>query len=481
MTGVSPQPLQIFLSYAREDWHHVNELHRRLTADGFSAWIDKEALIPGQAWESIIDQAVERADVVLICLSNHSIGKRGFVQTEINLAIEAYKKQPEDAIFLIPVRLEQCKLPYSIKHLHALNYYESQGYDKLRRALTTRAEQLGKPIGQPQAPPLEQVQADIAQGRFTDVVANLTLAAQRNLLTRNLAAILAEIAENSAAPLFTRIEAARLVGQTGDLRLPCTTAQWAAAAQQCDHHFARGAWDESTPPAYWRYIPSNTYQIGVRQPGTTSARLKLHSFWIARFPITVAQYTPYVQAVGHAPWRWGNPKFHGANQPVIGVTWREAVAYCEWLTRQLAADLPPDHVIRLPTEAEWEIAAAYTREGLRCTYPWGEEALTTERAVYALSKVQAPLPVGCCPAGEAACGALDLAGNVWELTLSDWHGFPRQSHRPLNQELDRYVAWRGGSWFTTGEFVASSSRGWIDIDTHTGADGGFRVALAPHL
>src|SRR5512139_1792482 len=97
--------LRVFLCHAHGDKPVVRKLHRRLTAAGFAPWLDEEDLLPGEDWQREISKAVEKSDVVLICLSKYSINKAGYVQKEIKSALDKADNQPDGTIFLIPLRL----------------------------------------------------------------------------------------------------------------------------------------------------------------------------------------------------------------------------------------------------------------------------------------------------------------------------------------------------------------------------------------
>jgi hypothetical protein len=86
---------RIFICYSWDDESKARELYRRLKADGFSPWMDKENLLPGQEWEVVITNTVENADAFIALLSNNSIDKRGVVQKEIRLALDVADKMPE--------------------------------------------------------------------------------------------------------------------------------------------------------------------------------------------------------------------------------------------------------------------------------------------------------------------------------------------------------------------------------------------------
>jgi formylglycine-generating enzyme required for sulfatase activity len=129
----------------------------------------------------------------------------------------------------------------------------------------------------------------------------------------------------------------------------------------------------------------------------------LDAFWIEVHPVTVAQYAKFLDETGNRkPEYWDDERLNAPDQPVVGVSWRDASAYCEWAG------------VRLPTEAEWEKAA---RGGLvKKRFPWGDEDADKTRANYGRN-VGKPTPVGQYPAN--GYGLYDMAGNVWEWCLDE--------------------------------------------------------------
>jgi formylglycine-generating enzyme required for sulfatase activity len=134
------------------------------------------------------------------------------------------------------------------------------------------------------------------------------------------------------------------------------------------------------------------------------------------------------QAVGQtgtsrAPRFWDDRAYNNPSQPVVGVCWYEAMAYCAWLTERINESRIGESAnqqisVRLPTEAEWEKAARWDgKRGRR--YPWGDR--WDEFQCNSLEgRVLTTTPVGIYPDGASFCGALDMAGNVWEWTRSLW-------------------------------------------------------------
>ena len=81
-------------------------------------------------------------DIVIVCLSQSSINKRGYLQKEIRYALDAADEQPEDMIFLIPLKLEDCEIPEQLSGWQWVNFFEERGYERLMRALRKRARRL---------------------------------------------------------------------------------------------------------------------------------------------------------------------------------------------------------------------------------------------------------------------------------------------------------------------------------------------------
>jgi len=108
---------RIFLSYARDDAQPVRLIRDFLIAMGHEAWMDMYNLPPGTVFDVEIAKEIKRSDYVIVCLSCHSVNHRGFVQREVKFALDEFSKVPEGRIFLIPVRLDECEVPYSLTHL----------------------------------------------------------------------------------------------------------------------------------------------------------------------------------------------------------------------------------------------------------------------------------------------------------------------------------------------------------------------------
>ncbi len=137
--------LKVFLSYASQDKPVVQELSRRLIGEGWiDAWLDVKKLLPGQDWRIMIEEAVESSDIVIICLSNNSVSKEGYVQKELRYAREIALEKPEETIFLIPLRLDECDVPRGLRFYQWVDYFGEKkdvSYSALIESLNLRYDQ----------------------------------------------------------------------------------------------------------------------------------------------------------------------------------------------------------------------------------------------------------------------------------------------------------------------------------------------------
>lgn len=142
-----PRKLKAFLCHSSNDKPTVEAIYNKLVADGVEPWLDKMNLLAGQDWKLEITRAVKNSDVVIVCISHQSISKIGFVQKEIKWALDRADEQPEGSVFIIPVKLEKCKIPERLSKWHCLNWYEENAYDQLLLALRSRTDFLTAQVG----------------------------------------------------------------------------------------------------------------------------------------------------------------------------------------------------------------------------------------------------------------------------------------------------------------------------------------------
>jgi formylglycine-generating enzyme required for sulfatase activity len=196
-------------------------------------------------------------------------------------------------------------------------------------------------------------------------------------------------------------------------------------------------------------------------------RVWVEEFYLAACQVTNAEYDRFLRATGTLPPPfWKQLEFAHPQQPVVGVSWFEAVRYCAWLSESSGK------YYRLPTEAQWERAARGDRES--ALYPWGDEAPQSLPA-YAERWQRGPEPVGGEPNGF---GLFDMCDNVHEW-CSDWYdaGYYSVSpeRNPSGPEQGERRASRGGSWRHHIKMSRCAARSSIPPEFQY-ADYGFRVA-----
>lgn len=136
----APRLLRVFLCHSSGDKIAVRELYKRLISDGFKPWLDEEDLLIGVDWNIAIQKAIRASDLVIVCLSQTSTTKAGFVQKEIKYALDKSDEQPEGTIFIIPLKLEECDVPDRLRQWQWVDYFDARGYERLVRSLRERAK-----------------------------------------------------------------------------------------------------------------------------------------------------------------------------------------------------------------------------------------------------------------------------------------------------------------------------------------------------
>ena len=220
----------------------------------------------------------------------------------------------------------------------------------------------------------------------------------------------------------------------------------------------------TAPPPGTLYVTGAMLELGGSDPTVPAQRVSVDSFFISETEVTNQQYQDFVKQTGHrgpAGWKDGEYPLGAANEPVTGVSWQDAVEYCEWLSSKLG------ETVRLPAEAEWELAARGP-QGLK--FPWGNE--WDDRAAASEKKQGFVHAVKSYPVGRSPCGAYDMAGNVWE-----WVGDVREpAEKTATPENTRNRVIKGGAANEQPELITGTSRNLVPKD-YAGSFVGFRYVV----
>ncbi|MBI4661466.1 MAG: SUMF1/EgtB/PvdO family nonheme iron enzyme [Verrucomicrobia bacterium] len=313
-------------------------------------------------------------------------------------------------------------------------------------------------------------------------------------LVRRIRGLLKQLIEQEALAPLERAQAAMALGWLGDDREGVGTR-------------ARPEKKEVPDLAWAAVIEPDEFIMGG--PGEYEGELQFkhrieHPFCVAKYPVTVAQYELFIQDGGYeredlwtkAGWQRRESEqrkrpddyaiaFQTPNHPRVGVSWYEAVAFCNWLNAAFSSDelkLPHKNwKVRLPSEAEWERAARHT-DGRE--FPWDpqDKAAPPSRCNCRETSIRHTSAVGLFPSGAAVCQAHDMAGNAWEWCLTQW----RQDYRSYEREADQNSAGdtarvlRGGSWYYDAVFARCAFR-YRDWPDYRFDDVGFRVVASPFV
>jgi len=239
------------------------------------------------------------------------------------------------------------------------------------------------------------------------------------------------------------------------------------------------------------HIPAGDFWMGTREENikemigkfggkedyykneTPQHKLSLPDYYMARYPITTAQFKAFVEESGHKP--TDEDSLRGLpTRPAVYVTWYDSLAYCKWLTEKLKAIAPDKKglteseetfwrglesgglTVTLPSEAEWEKAA---RGGDARNFPWGEDVnLDKVNGNNVIGRTSA---VGVFPQGKSPYDLQDMSGNVWEWTRSlykDYEYDPQDGRESMEADQTLARVLRGGAYLNGGRYLRCAGR-----------------------
>jgi hypothetical protein len=135
---------RVFIAYADEEYASARRLYDGLAAAGFSPWMDKLKLLPGQNWPRAIERAIGISDFFVACFSRRAARKRGQFQCELRYALDCAARLPLDDVFLIPIRLDDCAVPRRISdHFQYVDMFPDweQGVTRIAKVIAEQARE----------------------------------------------------------------------------------------------------------------------------------------------------------------------------------------------------------------------------------------------------------------------------------------------------------------------------------------------------
>jgi formylglycine-generating enzyme required for sulfatase activity len=353
----------VFISYATADAQFAHRLADDLRRLGAQVWIAPESIRPGEGWVSAIERGLEESSHVVVALTPAALESR-WVKKETDIAIAQERK---GLIQVIPLDVEPCKVPLLLSSYQMVSFHRDYdaGFNQLADILGVRV-----------TPPKPA-----------------TLPRQTLPYSTMPEAEAAPVEDEEKPGIVKEPELVRTAVM--DRRQPFEPEMVLIPASE----FLMGSDPSVDKGAYSDEQPQHT--------------LSLPDYYLAKTPLTNAQYAAFVEATGHQQpehWEGGKPPKGKEDHPVVYVSWHDAVAYCRWLSEVTGRPY------RLPSEAEWEKGARGTDGRL---WPWGNQ-WDAERCNSEEGGKGGTTPVGAYPEGASPYGLLDMVGNVWEWTQSLW-------------------------------------------------------------
>ena len=495
---IENRPLRVFLCHASRDNSVARDLYHQLDVEGWmDVWFIEARLLPSQNWEPEIVKGVENADVVIVLLSKKLSLEEQTHYPNWNFVSNQLAASQDKKVLIILLVLDDSNVPTDLKIWQAINYFPKRqrksSYQKLLASLETYARQLDISLDKHSPPPVpekgmqwtpslwKQLDAEF-EDKVESKPLNLRLSGVRQRFRKrlfsgvnNLFVWAAAIATLSVV-LICGLTINALVRGTNTNSITAPIVSRALTLVPLPTPTLGVGSVRISPKDGMRmlYVPAGEFLMGSEDQQDDERpvhKVYLDAYWIDQYEVTNGMYAQCVEAkictmpipneilVEFSP-RFSDQILFRAlaeqsdfpqrlatdpdffSQPVTGIYWENANAYCRWGGR------------RLPTEAEWE-KAARGEDGR--TYPWGEEIDCTKANLF--SCADNPSRVGSFEAGQSPYGAYDMAGNAMEW-VADWYGSAYYQispyENPPGPASGLYRVYRGGSW-ESNEFASRAA------------------------
>ncbi|MCA9999500.1 MAG: SUMF1/EgtB/PvdO family nonheme iron enzyme [Anaerolineales bacterium] len=344
-------PRQIFISHAHQDAVLAQRLATDLSANGWQTWIAPDSIQPGEQWVDAINRGLDESGVFLVLLTPEAVSSK-WVKRETNIAVSM---EHEGEVAFYPLDVKPCRTPALWRGYQFVSFKNEYQTDVSRLLKLLAGEKIAL---LPASPKIENKPAP------------------------------GKAEKPKPAPAKIEIQPGEkphiLIPNPPDIRVHRITGK----------EMIR--------------IPAGDFLYGKNK-----RKRHLPEFWIAKMPVTNAEYARFVTDMGIVPpnhWEGTQtPPQKIADHPVVNVSWHDAQAYAKWANCQL------------PTEGEWEKSARGI-DGRQ--YPWGNDWQGQHCNTYEAG-IGTTSPVGqFSPQGDSPYGCVDMSGNVWEwvATMGDLRG-----------------------------------------------------------
>ncbi|MCH9699376.1 MAG: SUMF1/EgtB/PvdO family nonheme iron enzyme [Gammaproteobacteria bacterium] len=514
-----------FISYSHcdEDWKELVQSHLAVLKNKgvLTIWEDRQ-IESGQEWFNAIKQSMQEACVGITLVSRHFLASEFIHKEEIPTLLE---KREKEGFLLLPIIISPCAWRV-VEWLSAIqgvtpnnkpmqemsegerDHVLTDMVEKIHRHILDSQPAIVKPELIPEKPNQQKSPTPTAEKQTNQQTEEETSPGDQPATEKNhhknkhdatYQRLISNGLRNCDLSAKERVKIGRRLAETGDPRPEVMDVD---AMQFClvpKGRFWMGA-AESDSDAYDNEKPEEEYNLA-------------YQYWLARYPVTVAQFRQFSHQSGYQP---GDADcLKGVdNEPVVNVSWGEALAFCQWLQSrwQGQAWLPQSGWrLTLANEPEWEKAGRggswYPATAINRTiahinfedefdsaiettenphpqrvYPWGDK-INTEHLNYN-DHIQHTSTPGAYPTGLSPYGCEDLSGNAWEWTRSQFHNYPYPSafskdwwkREAADDTASRVL--RGGAFHIGQSRVRAAVR--YSCPPHVRNYGlGFRVCLSP--